>query len=1310
MKIPVYSLLFCLFFLTNMNAEPYYFKQYQVQDGLSHNTITCCTQDIQGFIWLGTRDGLNRFDGYSFRTFRNESGQDSSIGNNWITSIIAGTKGALWVGTIRGAYKYNIADESFHLLPFTEKMMVGYLMLDMNEDLWLILNGKLIKYNEQLDFVSTYALPDGNIPTSLCITPLGQIWVGSSSGILYELDEEKGLVGAYDLFTHSTQISSRKINCLSSTTIGDLILVGMNTDGVKVFDIASGEYTDCFRFDQNQLDITVEDFLQVNSEEVWVATISGLFIYNLRTGQYTAVKRRLFDPYSLSADMITCLYRDREQGIWLGSYAGGVNYHSPHQIFTKYYTYPGENVLKGDIVHDICTDKYDNVWIATEDAGINKYDPSSNTYTNYQPRADGKGISHINIHGLVPDNDKLWIGSISGKIDVLDIPGGTIVKRYSLSPASSSLQRISVVNMKKLDDEHLLVTTSHGVFIYNPLTDRFELMPQLPATRVQSICKDHEGVIWIGTVNHGLYYYDPAGGKCRRFTDIFDENSTVNDIYEDHQNNLWFATLEGVKKYDRHSRSVIRYTVKNGMPGNMVFRILSDRQNKLWITTTNGLVCLNPATEELTTYTREHGLITNQFNYNSGWKDRHGQLYFGMIRGLISFDPDEIKTVKDKVQVYITRIAALDGTEYMKQNVVSPQSVRLNYGQSTFSISFSALSYLSPSIIQYAFCMEGLNPNWTCLTGSHTAYYTKLPPGEYTFKVKAANISGIWNEEFTALRISVAHPWWSSLIARIVYGSLFAGSCLGGIYLLIRQNKKKISRSIKAFENEKEKELYQAKINFFINIAHEIRTPLTLIKNPLDKIMKNKQLPAEIQGPLSIMDKNANRLLALVNQLLDFRKTEIEGYSLNFVKTDIVALIQDISERFRDMQEENNLTMDIKINTTCRYAFIDEEACTKIISNLLSNAFKYARTSILISLSFLEEDERFLMDVSNDGESIPDDRKEKIFEPFYRGENAEHKPGTGLGLPLAKSLAEMQRGHLSVTASGTFTTFRLNLPVNQPNSIRLTEEERTTTGHQPEAFETDHSRPTILIVEDNAEMKQYLGNEINSLYNVVTTPNGKEALSILQGYSIQLIISDIMMPLMDGFTFLKIIKTNLEYSHIPVILLTAKNTLQSRLEGLELGADAYIEKPFPMDILMAQIANLLTNRENIRRSYSHSPIVHMKTMAYTKADENFLERLNDIIHSHIADIDLDVNKIADMMNLSRPTLYRKINALSNLTPNELIRITRLKKAAELIRDNELKIYEIAEVVGFNSQSYFSRSFVRQFGMSPSQYAKNKNHT
>lgn len=527
------------------------------------------------------------------------------------------------------------------------------------------------------------------------------------------------------------------------------------------------------------------------------------------------------------------------------------------------------------------------------------------------------------------------------------------------------------------------------------------------------------------------------------------------------------------------------------------------------------------------------------------------------------------------------------------------------------------------------------------------------------------------------------------------------------MFLMTKRNRAKILKQVQTFENEKEKELYQAKINFFITIAHEIRTPLTLIKSPLEKVTQDTGLSSEAKNYLAIVTKNANRLLDLANQLLDFRKTEIEGYKLNFVQTDIISLIRETYERFHDTAEQEALQMVVEANVPSYYAFIDKEACTKILSNLLSNAVKYAKSKIIIRFE-AAENEWFTIAIMNDGRTIPDEIREKIFEPFFRDDSSIHKSGTGLGLPLARSLAEMHEGALTLEKSPAgLITFRLRLPVNQPDSLHL-EEEKTqapVASAGTPTYVTQPSRPTILIVEDNLEMLHFIGQEVNLYYNVVTAAEGEEAICRLKEYGIHLVISDIMMPVMDGFTLLKKIKTDLEFSHIPVILLTAKNTVQARMEGLELGADAYIDKPFSMDLLLTQITNLLNNRSSMRTYYFNSPMANLKSMAYTKADEKFLKKLNDIIYSHIQDVNLDVDMIADLMNLSRPTLYRKISGLSNVTPNELIRISRLKRAAELILQGDMRIYEISEAVGFSSQSYFSRAFSKQFKMSPSDYAK-----
>jgi len=1280
-------------------AQSLCFKQYQVTQGLSHNSVSCCVQDARGFMWFGTRDGLNRFDGHEFRVFNL-----SSIGNNSISATVVDNHGALWVGCNRGLYKYNSETESLSLVPFTENMNIHEILFDLDGDLWIILNNELVRYTERLNLMRIYNLPENDIPSCICMTQFGQLWIGSVNGMLYELDKDMAAFKSYDMFSHTTNVNSLRISCIKSVSTSDRILVGTYAHGMKLFDIARKDYTDCFHFDNNKVEVHVHDFLQTKDEEIWVATESGLFVYNLRTGEYYSVNRP-YDPYSLSSIIITSLYQDHEGGIWLGTYGGGINYHSPFQLFEKYYSYPDENALKGKIVHDICTDKNGDIWIATEDAGLNKYDVKTRKYTNYQPKPDGSGISHINIQGLFLDEDKLWVGSISGWIDVINIRNGNVEKHYSLNKTAGS--RIVIVNMKQLNDGQFYVTTSNGVFLYNKKSDDFEFMPQYPTHRVQSILKDHEGIVWTGTVNNGLYYLPEGADICSHFKDNslpLDDYSTINDIYEDEHNNLWFATPDGIFKYDR--AKCTRYSVKEGLPSNIIFRILPDEHGNLWITTTNGLVCLNPYTEKIKVYTQEHGLIINQFSYNSGWKDSEGRLYFGMVNGLIRFNPDAITAVSDKASVQITKINALNDSFSVSSEELLRKHVKLNYNQSTFYIVFSSLSYVAPGNTKYAFCMEGYDSEWTYLTNSYTAYYTKLPAGTYTFKVKASNFSGLWNDDFSSIQIIIGQPWWFSRAAIIIYVGLLA--CIAAINTLwvIRKNKRKLKRSIALFENEKEKELYKNKINNFINISHEIRTPLTLICSPLQKALKDEQLSTETSRQLEIANRNALRLHDLINQLLDIRKMEVKEYGLNFIQTDIVRLIQEVTDLFISTINEKQLTMEIKYNTNLREVFIDREACRKIISNLLSNALKYAHNSITIFLTFNDAKETFTLDVCNDGKSIPKEIRKKIFEPFFSDPDSEYTSGAGIGLALAQSLAEMHRGSLTLINDTELTTFRLTLPVNQSYAMHLVDDETAATiPHQKIDYTFDKNRPTVLIVEDNIEMQHYIGDEIHASYNVITASNGNEALLRLQEYSIQLIILDIMMPVMDGFTLLKKIKTDIDTSHIPVIILSALTTQQNHLEGLALGADKYLDKPFSGEVLTTQMSSLINNHKAIRTLLFNSPLAHIKTMAYSKTDTAFILRLNNTIEKYLSDELLDVGRLSNLMNLSRSNLYRKIKLLTDFTPSKYIRFIRLKKAAEMIATTPYNITEIAETVGFNTPAYFSHCFAKSFGVSPSQYAK-----
>lgn len=1303
--------LLCLFVLLGIKADPFYFKTYTMEDGLSNNHVTCCVQDPYGFMWFGTRDGLNKFDSKKFHIFKNYSAENGSLISSWIIDLAISPNGEMWVSTNIGLQKYNYQTDTFTLIEFTKGSYCRSLQFDPDGNLWMLLSGySLVKYNESQGLHLNYLYKGSEPITSFHITPQNQIWATTSNGHIVFLDHAKNEFIAFDIENREEKQPADEMTAIWASS--HFLLVGSNDHGIRRFDIPTKTCRDILP-SQKKSPLYPRDIVQMTDSDVWIGTYNGIYIYSIHSDVISHIKQNKGDPYSLSNDAIKQVYKDQEGGIWVCTDNGGINYFPPYSKIKRHYAIPGQPTLQGDIIHDICMDEAQHIWIGTEDAGITRFDPQTKTYTSFN---DTKGLSQNCIHGLVCIGRYLWIGTHANGIDRMDLSTGKIVKHYTVSANPYTDKNDIIVYLYKTKDGKLLVATALGVYQYNSEKDSFEPLNQFPVrSRIQTIFEDHEGVIWAGTSSKGLHYFNPATQRYGEFRlDSIDTltNRTINHISEDHQHNLWFATGDGVKMYDRSSRQTTRYSMHDGLPSNTIYRIEEDPKGLIWISTANGLAVLDTPSGEINVFKKEHGLTSNQFNYNSSLQTPDGHLYFGTLKGMVSFHPNDIQKFSIQPKVYITHINYNDPEQNVlhQKDITFEKSITLPYDLSTFYIDYTSLNYQAPELTQYAYCMEGVSSAWSHVIGENRVYFTKLSPGHYTFKVKAANLSGIWNDAPATLSITILPPWWRSPAAWILYGLLAAGCIVWICILTARHNRAKIQKKIKAFENEKEKELYQAKIDFFINIAHEIRTPLTLIKSPLDKVIQDVKLSSSTKNYLTIMEKNANRLLDLVNQLLDFRKTEIEGYKLNFMHTDIIAWIQETYERFHDTAEQASLQMVIEKNAQSFYAFIDKEACTKILSNLLSNAIKYAKSQIIIR--FKEDGgDRFTIDIMNDGRPIAEEIKEKIFEPFFRDESSIHKSGTGLGLPLARSLAEMHEGSLHLAESSSdLIVFRLCLPVNQPNSLRLKEEKTevaaVATPKQPYIFQ--ESRPTVLIVEDNPEMLNFIGQEVNRAYNVVVARNGEDAISCLKEYGIQLIISDIMMPVMDGFTLLKKIKTDLEFSHIPVILLTAKNTLQSRMEGLELGADAYIEKPFSMDLLLTQITNLLNNRSSMRTYYFNSPIANLKSIAYTKADEKFLKKLNDIINSHIQDSDLDVDRIADLMNLSRPTLYRKINGLSNITPNELIKISRLKKAAELILRGDMKIYEIAEAVGFNSQSYFSRAFSKQFNMSPSQYAKENN--
>ncbi|HEV3325574.1 MAG TPA: two-component regulator propeller domain-containing protein, partial [Puia sp.] len=1007
-----------------------------------------------------------------------------------------------------------------------------------------------------------------------------------------------------------------------------------------------------------------------------------------------------------------------------GHYLGGLSYlPEKYVFFEKFFPRLKSPSLSGNAVHEICKDRFGNFWIGTEDGGVNKVNMQKKTFTCFTPGPSKGSIAYHNIHGLLATGNELWIGTFEHGLDVLDILTGKVIRHYNAGPGEHSLKSNFIVTIFQTRAHDILIGTTGGLFKYNRANDNFSPAPGF-GSYIQALLEDDQDILWSCTQREGVYYYNPLTGQYGNFRyDPNDPNSLidnhVNGIFQDSRNNLWFATEGGLCRYEKKSRKFTRYTTKNGLPDNLIFRILEDGKNNLWISTSKGLICFKPDAGSIKTYKRSNGLLSDQFNYNSSFKDTDGTLYFGSVKGLIGFNPGEFLKNTSIPPVYITGIQINDkefsvdkSNSPLRESITYTRKIELPFDQSTINIDFAALSYTVPEMNEYAYKLEGLDKDWTYLKLNRKAYFTKLPSGQYFFKVKGSNSSGIWNDKEATLEIDILPPYWASAWAYILYSVVFISLAYIIIRYYVVRAREKNMRRIELLEMEKEREIYHSKIEFFTNVAHEIRTPLTLIKMPLDKLMQSQNQHPEIIENLRTMDRNTHRLIDLTNQLLDFRKTETAKFSLNFVKTDISDLIRETFSNFQPAAEEKNLHFRLELPGIPLQAFVDPEAVRKILNNLVNNAIKYAGNKVSVHLlPFNSEDKVFSLEIRNDGFIIPYDQKEKIFQPFYRLKETDKQPGTGIGLPLARSLAELHKGVLDLKKpENDLNVFLLVLPIHQDQEFVLQNNgaENVLLNEVPQSENVpDPSKPVILFVEDNSEILDFVCRELQCEYAVRKALNGKAALDILRDENVQLIISDIMMPVMDGLELCKVLRTDFEYNHIPIILLTAKNTLHAKIEGLEVGADAYIEKPFALEYLRAQISNLLSNRAKIKEYFASSPLVHIKSIGYSKADKIFLEQLDSMINQNLTNMDIDVDNLAKLMNMSRATFYRKVKALSNLTPHELINLSRLRKAAQLLADGDYKVYEVANIVGYSLQSNFARDFHKQFGMTPTDYVNSR---
>jgi len=1309
-------LFFYLFSIHFIHAQEYYFKHFQVEEGLSNNTVITSAQDEDGFMWFGTKDGLNRFDGYRFKTYRSQSDPIHSLGSNYIQSLHA-YNGIIWVGTDKGLYQYDKKTDHFTVLNEAINDRINDINHDKKGNIWFISGNILYKYTPNKKETKTFNPNKYFIATSITRDPKGEIWA-SSLNKLYHYSEES-LTFENITVNPSANKANFRITVIYALDQNN-ILIGTQDHGVLVYNVNTKSTTSLL-FNVKE-PVFVRQFRKKGNEELWIASESGIYVYNLKTKNCVNLKKNYNDPYAISDNAAYSITIDKENGVWIGTYFGGINYHQKQYTqFRKYFPQKNQNSISGSAVREIHKDDYGDFWIGTEDAGLNRFNPKTQKFTSYLPNGSKNAVSYYNIHALLPRKNKIWVGTFEHGLDVLDQKTAAVIKHYDANDPSTGLRSNFIFSFAETKKKELIVITTMGIYSYNEQKDHFDVLKIFPeTTHYTNFKEDTDGNYWAGSYRDGLFFYNPKTQKREVF--IYDyknlkgiSNNSINSIFEDSYKNLWFATENGLNLFDKKTRTFTKFTTKNGLPSNVVYSILEDDAQNLWLTTSKGLVKFSPNHKNIKIYTTANGLLSDQFNYSSAYKDHNGDMYLGNLNGMISFNPKNFTKNKYTPSIFITNLQInnkdIDVNENdspIKQSISHLDELELNNDQSSFNLEFASLNYTAPELTEYWYKLENVNSNWVYLERNNKVFFTELAPGDYVFKVKSLNSFGVWSKE-VKLKILILPPFWASSYAYFFYFILICSA----FYYIIRYSQNltqiKNNRKIKHLNDEKEKEIYQAKIDFFTNVAHEIRTPLTLIKGPLEKLLLMEHSVPEVPQNLSIMKKNTSRLLKLVNELLDFRKSEIGGLKLTFVETNISSMVRNLHLRFSQLIEERGIEFEMELGEKDIFAFVDKEAFKKILSNLISNAIKYSNNKVSISL--FRDEKKLTLIVKNDGNLIPFQLKDKIFEPFFRVDNMNAASGTGIGLSLAHSLTQLHNGNLQLIADSKLNIFQLTVPLHQEQEFMFyTDSEKEENQKETEKAETEnkHKKPQILVVEDNEDLLNFITTELASLYTILKANNGENALKIIHNENIQLVISDVSMPVMDGITMCKNIKTNLETSHIPVILLTAKNSLKSQIDGLEVGADAYIAKPFSMDYLKVQANNLIENRKQIMNYYASSPLSHIKSIAHNKTDEKFLKKLDEEILKNITDPDLSVESLAEIMNMSRSTLYRKIKDISNLSPNELINIVRLKRAAELLLSGNYKMYEIAEMVGYKSQTSFGRNFQKHFAMSPSDYiAMNK---
>ncbi|WP_020526917.1 two-component regulator propeller domain-containing protein [Flexithrix dorotheae] len=1325
------------------------FEQLNSQNGLSNNIVTCIFQDSEGFIWVGTENGLNKFDGYNFKVYRHDPTNPNSISDNKIRCIYEDKSGSLWIGTYGGGINilpkgYDDFKHIFHNPDDPESLSFDEIISffeDSEGEFWIGTDGGGINnYNWETGKFKVYKHQSGNLKTlshnnvlSIGENDDGKIWVGTWSG-LNLLDKNTGEVERF-IANKDDRHTPENNNFWGIENMGNgEIWLGTSEHGGEIITKTS-ENNYLFRkmpflpsANNNQ---RATFFHCENDSLLWIGSYSGLLAVNPISKKLVEHHQQANHKDSLQSNHISCFFKANDGIIWLGSNSGLFKIDPNNKQFN--YLLQKHNPLE-KIIHSLHRDETGNIWAGNPGGMIKLHE------SNLKSSGDFGAFFTLNspIQEIAEINQqKFALASNTGMI-LYDTKNNSII---STTKSPEQLRHHWDLRSVLVDQNNEIWAGSVlGLNHYDSqgkLLKRYENDPENPESLVYShhtsvLFKDSQGTFWVGTYGGGISKFDPDKGKFSLFSYKVNDPSSISNnfvetIFEDSKGNLWIGTHAGLNKWNEQDSSFQRYSISDGFSNDRIHGILEDDHGNLWLSTEGGIIKFNYRNNLVRNYDEEDGLLTTSFLPKSSLKLPNGEMLFGCGQGILHFHPDSIQDNPSVPKIAFTGFNIFNEpvpiTEEgpLSKPLNQVKSITLNHNQSTFSFEYVALNYSNSKRNQYTYKLENFDKNWSKKDTEKKAKYTNIPPGEYKFRVKASNNDGIWNEEGIEIKIVVLPPFWKTKWAYFIYTLLLVLLLFISYKLTVRRERIKGELQMERLKHSQSEELHQLKLRFFTNISHEIRTPLTLILGPLENMLSSKN-PLD-EGAIKLIYKNAQKLKNLVNQLMDFRKLEAGKLKLSIQKGDLVMFIKNIHESFQWMALDKNIDFDFLANQPKIWGYFDGDKLDKVLTNLISNAFKFTANGGKISLQILISEshpDQVKIIVSDNGEGISEEKLNLIFKRFYQEDNgaSRYQPGTGIGLSLSKELVKLHKGKLEVSSKkNEGTTFSILIPIGKSSYLSETilgreqpESKKTLpqnmgkkTQKSLQQHKVNGKHPQLLIAEDNEDIFQYISEEFKSAYEISWAKNGREGLELAQEKIPDLIISDIMMPEMDGIEFCSQVKTDKRTCHIPLILLTARSSQQHKLEGLENGADDYVVKPFNIQELKARVKNQITSRQALQQKFNQNHAFAQKQPGLNPIDQKLLDDLIKIVNKNLTNAQFGVEVLCKEVGISRPQLYRKLQALTGQSVNEFIRNIRLKKAAELLQQGQ-RVSDTAYDVGFNDLQYFSRCFRKKYGMPPKQFS------